>query len=150
MAGQADGDGLPAARQRQQLEQSASSPSSSTGAGGFVLKNAKMGSASASTSPGSAGASASDPSSRAAGSMSSGASKDIILMADASVNLAEHVGHQVMVTGRMSGAAVGVAERFVPVHVVPVEQRLELERGQGRSFTVTKVSMISATCSTGS
>ena len=75
---------------------------------------------------------------------SASASKDVFLMADPSVNLSEHVGHQVMVTGRMDRP--GVAER------VALEQRVEpeLERAKGGTFTVTKVSMISATCSTGS
>ncbi len=53
-------------------------------------------------------------------------------MSDASVSLAEHVGHQVMVTGRMDSPATSVAPSFVRVGAV--EQRLELERqrGQGR------------------
>ena len=97
--------------------------------GGFVLKNAKMGGAS-STSPGAAGASATDPSSRTAGSMSgSGASKDILLMADASVSLAEHVGHQVMVTGRMdSSSAPGSSSSSAS----SPSSSAEPERGQGR------------------
>jgi hypothetical protein len=135
MAGQVTATGC---LQRDSASSTASSPSSSAGAGGgFLLKNAKMGGA----SPSSAGASSTEPTSRAPGSMSgaSGA-KDINLMADASVNLSEHVGHQVMVTGRMAPAAA------------PAESAAPSSPGasKGGSFTVTKVSMISATCSTGS
>jgi hypothetical protein len=127
---------------------SSTAPSSSAGAGagGFVLKNAKMGSAGDSTSPSSAGASPSDPS-RPAGSMS-GASKDLRLMADSSVNLAEHVGHQVMLTGRMDSSASPSSPS--PSAAPPSSSSPSASSGKGGTFTVTKVSMISATCSPGS
>ena len=130
MAGQLTATGCLQRDSSASSSSSSTSPSSTAAAGGgFVLKNAKMGGASSST--GSASPSASDPSSRTAGSMSSAsASKDVFLMADSSVNLSEHVGHQVMVTG--AHGQLGVAERVVSVLVVAVEQRVEPERGQGR------------------
>ena len=137
MAGQVTAAGC---LQRDSSSPSAS-PSASPGAGGgFVLKNAKMGDASSSTS--SSPASSADPSGRAAGTMSSSASKDFQLMADASVNLSEHIGHQVMVTGRMSGGSGGPAAHS--------PSPSSSSAAKGAAFTVTKISMISATCSTGS
>jgi hypothetical protein len=125
--------------------------------GGFVLKQARVG--------GAAGAGSSDASARPqAGSPASsnestdskptggaqagntsaspstagrtpvGAGRDIHLRADASVNLAEHVGHQVMVTGRM-GASAGPAHRGMT---------------HDSSMVVSKVSMMSSTCTSGS
>ena len=127
--------------QRDSSSPSASQSSSPAAGGGFVLKNAKMGGES-SSSTSSSPASSADPSGRAPGSMSSSASKDVQLMADSSVNLSEHIGHQVMITGRMSGGSGAPADHQ--------PSPSSSSATKGGSFTVTKVSMISATCTTGS
>jgi hypothetical protein len=57
------------------------------------------------------------------------------LVADRGVDLAQHVGHRVLVTGRLSSFA---APNGVP------------STASGRSLTVTKVSLISAGCTVGS
>ncbi|MEO5820954.1 MAG: hypothetical protein ABIT71_10635 [Vicinamibacteraceae bacterium] len=59
----------------------------------------------------------------------------LLLVADRGVELAEHIGHRVMVTGRLSSFAApdGVASA-----------------ASGRTLTVSKVSMIAPACTTGS
>jgi len=147
MAGQVTATGC---LQRDSSSSSDTSSSASGAGGGFVLKNAKMGgsgsSMGSSSAPGSAGASASDPSGRAPGSMSgSRGAKDVNLVADSSVNLAEHVGHQVMITGRMAGSGpVDPSSSSTP------SSSDHSTAGKGGAFTVAKISMISATCTAGS
>jgi hypothetical protein len=74
---------------------------------------------------------------RAAGADIAGAQRDsgLRLVADRGVDLAEHVGHRVLVTGRLSSFAApgGVASTAA-----------------GRTLTVTKVSLISSGCTAGS
>jgi hypothetical protein len=59
----------------------------------------------------------------------------LLLVADRGVDLAEHVGHRVLVTGRLSSFASpdGVAST-----------------ASGRTLTVTKVTLIAPACTPGS
>ncbi len=59
----------------------------------------------------------------------------LLLVADRGINLSEHLGHRILVTGRLASfaAAGGVAST-----------------ASGRTLTVTTVSMIAPACTTGS
>ncbi len=74
-----------------------------------------------------------------------GGAKDLNLMADASVKLADHVGHQVTVTGTKGSAGAAMDNSAAPTGAAT-----RSASAHGDSLTVTKVSMISSTCSTGS
>ncbi len=100
-------------------------------------------------------------SSAASSSRSSGNTKELKLMADSGVNLSEHVGHQVTVMGRFSGgsgsAASSPSSSSSPSASTPsTPSSASSSSGpsgmasRGGTFTVTSVSMISATCPAGS
>ncbi len=107
---------------------------SGTTAGTFELTNIKKGmkSDSASAADSSAGASSS--------------SKTVKLVAAAGVDLTQHVGHQVEVTGSWdkSGAS---ASATPPTPDAPASA--SASSGKGGDFNVTDVKMVSATCSAG-
>jgi hypothetical protein len=109
---------------------------SGTSAGTFELTNIKKGmksdSASASTDPGAAGASAAS-------------SKTVKLVAAAGVDLSQHVGHQVEVTGSWDKSSAS-ASATPPSADAPASASAS---SKGGDFNVTDVKMVSATCSAG-
>jgi len=125
--------------------------------GGFMLRGVKVGPragvaerpAPPPTSPGTPASSEASPATntaepgsgapprRASGADITGTQRDsaLRLVADRGIALAEHVGHRVLVTGRLSSfAAPGGAA----------------STASGRTLTVTKVSLISTSCTVGS
>lgn len=114
----------------------------------FVLRNAQMSGASTPGTPGAAGGAA------AHGQSHGAKGKSIRLVAGAGVNFADHIGHQVSVTGVMSAmsAPEGTAPDK-PAHTTGQPPTPDDPRGMaahGPTLTVTALNMVSATCKTGS
>lgn len=114
---------------------------SGTEAGTFELTNIKgkekdTASAGATGAAGTAGASAS-------GAMSS---KAVKLMASPDVDLASHVGHTVELTGMWSA---GAGSSSSSTSTSPSESTGGSMAHKGGAFQVSKVKMVSSTCSTG-
>lgn len=115
----------------------------------FVLRNAQMSGASTPGTPGGAAGAAA-----AHGPSHGPKARSIRLVAGAGVNFADHIGHQVSVTGVMSAmsAPEGTAPDK-PAHTTGQPPTPDEPRGMaahGPTLTVTGLSMIAATCTTGS
>jgi hypothetical protein len=123
-------------------------------AGSFVLRNAKF-----SGAPGAGAASGAGASDTAAGAgqadKTGRAARELRLMAGPGVNLADHVGHQISVTGMMGPMAAPDGTR--PDRPAPTAGQAATPdnpgatmAGRGPVLTVTSLSMVSATCPAGS
>jgi hypothetical protein len=124
----------------------------------FVLKNARM--TAGAESSASAPSTASTPSaSTAAGqSQTSGRGRDIRLTAGSGVNLDEHVGHQVSVTGTTGGktgassandaSGANASQPSAPAGAQAAGDR-HATMG-GHTLMVSSITMVSATCPAGS
>ncbi len=108
---------------------------SGTSAGTFELTNIKKGMKSDS-------ASASEPAAPGASS----SSKTVKLVAAAGVDLSQHVGHQVEVTGSWDKSSASASATPPSAGAPPAS---ESASGKGGDFNVTDVKMVSATCSAG-
>lgn len=138
--------------------EAAASPSAPGGAakaesGGFVLRNAKFSGMPGAASPDSAAA----PGAAGAGQATAPgrAARELRLMAGPGVNFADHIGHQVSVTGVLGPTAPpeGTSpDRPAPAAGQPAtpDNPRATMAGRGPVLTVTSLSMVSATCTTGS
>lgn len=111
--------------------------------GGFVLRNVQMSEASTPGTAGSTGAAASDRTGRSIG-----------LVAGPGVDFIDHIGHQVSVTGIMTDMPVPEGtppDR--PAHTTGQPPTPDNPRGSlapaGSMLTVSRLSMVAATCRTG-
>lgn len=121
-------------------------------AAGFVLRNAKVNGAPAAAHSGSASSDAA----QAPGQAKSGrAARELRLTAGPGVNFADHVGHQVSVTGMLGPMAPpeGTSpDKPAPTAGQPAtpDNPRASTAGRGPVLTVTSLSMVSATCTAGS
>ena len=150
----------------------AGTASAGPAAGGYVLRNARITGSSESTSGGPTSgrpeSAAGAPSSSVGNARGNGpVARDLRLSAGTGVNLEEHVGHQVSVTGafsRGSGTATSKpsvsgshANQTPPAtETQSSHERQAREQGRGavgqagRTLTVSSISMVATVCSAGS
>ncbi len=144
--------------------QRADSSASGTGGSGFVLKSTGSGSSSSSPSSGSPTSSSTPSSTGSPSSPSSTTGQEYQLMAgSSSVQLADHVGHQVEVTGTMgsgaspsssgttgstSGTGTSSTTPSQPGSTQPGQATSPAASSMsaGSTFNVTSVRMVSASC----
>ncbi len=113
---------------------------SGTTAGTYELTNIKKG-----------GGHDSASASESSASSSSSSSKSVKLVAAAGVDLSQHVGHQVEVTGSWSpsSSSSSSATSSSSSSTTPPASASSSSMGGDKEFNVTDVKMVSATCSAG-
>ena len=128
----------------------AASPGAGTSAGGYVLKNAKVSGDTASSSSASPSPSSEPGTAAPAGATTNRAGRDLRLSAGSGVELDQHIGHQVSVTGRLMGGTSDRSSASSPSSE-PGAQGSDARRGaMGQTLMVSSVNMIASTCSPGS
>jgi hypothetical protein len=110
---------------------------SGTTAGTYELTNIKKG-----------GGHESASASESSASSSSSSSKSVKLVAAAGVDLSQHVGHQVEVTGSWSPSSSSSSSASSSSSTTPPSASATSSGGD-KEFNVTDVKMVSATCSAG-
>ncbi len=110
---------------------------SGTTAGTYELTNIKKG-----------GGHESASASESSASSSSSSSKSVKLVAAAGVDLSQHVGHQVEVTGSWSPSSSSSSATSSSSSTTPPSASASSSGGD-KEFNVTDVKMVSATCSAG-
>jgi hypothetical protein len=127
--------------------QRADATSSSTGAGGFVLKPSRSASSSSSTST-------TSPSSSSSSATSSMGQEYQLMAGSSGVSLADHVGHMVEVRGTVAAGATpgssasspSSADPTRPGSTQPGQSTSSATPAAGLSLNVTSVRMISSSC----